>query len=121
MARTIEDVRSDIGKLQTLWNTATQQYEARKASLAAEIDDYVAHHQSIIGNHAVEIDAANKLKASLVPAVAEAEVAALEIKTFLLTKPWYRRLVANVSCNWRWYVYGVGLVGLGYAALHIHK
>lgn len=117
MARTIADVEADITKLQGLWGTATKQYEARKAALAAEVDNYVATHQDAVGAHAAEIQAANMLKAKLVPVVAAVETA----DSFLLTQPWYQRLVANLKRNARWYVYGVGLLGMVYVALHIHK
>lgn len=117
MARSIADVQADIVKLQSLWSTATTHYEARKAALAAEVDNYVATHQGAADQHAAEIQAANILKAKLVPAVAAVET----VNTFLLTEPWYQRLVANLKRNARWYVYGVGLLGMVYVALHIHK
>jgi hypothetical protein len=121
LQRTITDVQADIGKLQSLWATAQTQYEARKASLSTEIDNYVAAHQSAADSHTAEIKAATVLKATLVPATAAVETAASDINTFLLTMPWYQRLVAFFQRNWRWVVYGVGLIGIGYVIYHVHK
>lgn len=117
MARTITDVLADIDKLNGLWGTATQQYNARKTSLAAEVDGYIAAHQGAADNHAAEIKAANAVKAKLVPVVAGAET----INSFLLTEPWYQRLVAFFKRNWRWVVYGSGFIGLCLVAVHLHK
>lgn len=120
-ARTITDVQADITRLQTLWSTAETQYAARKATLGAEIDSYVASHQSAADSHTAEIAAATALKATIVPVVAGVETAASDINTFLLTMPWYQRLVKFFQKNWRWVVYGLGVIGIGYVIFHLHK
>lgn len=117
MARTITDVLADIDKLNGLWGTATQQYNARKTALAAEVDGYIATHQSAADSHAAEIKAANEVKSKLVPVVAGAET----LSSFLLTEPWYQRLVAFFKRNWRWVVYGGGLAFIVWVAVHLHK
>lgn len=117
MARTIADVQADITKLQGLWSTAQTQYEARRAALSAEVDQYVAQHQSAADDHAAEIKAANELKSKLVPIVAGAET----LESFMLTMPWYRRLLAFFGRNWRWFVYGSGLTLLVWVGAHLHK
>lgn len=117
----ITSVQADIQKLNMLWTTAQSQYEARKAALAAQVDSYVAAHQSAADQHTAEIKAATALKATLVPAVAGIETAGSELNSFLLTMPWYQRLVAFFQRNWRWVVYGLGLIGIGYVFLHVHK
>lgn len=119
--RSIAAVQADIAQLQRVWSTATQQYEARKAVLAAEVDSYVAQHQTQSDQHTAEVKAALTLKATLVPAAAAVETAASDLNNFLLTEPWYQRLVKNLGRNWRWYVYGVGLLGIAYVILHVHK
>jgi len=117
----ITAVQADIEKLNALWATANQQYEARKASLSAKVDSYIAAHASAADAHSAEIAAANKLKATLVPAVAAVETGASELEQFMLTKPWYAKLAGAVQRNWRWIVYGGALAGIGYVILHVHK
>jgi phospholipase/lecithinase/hemolysin len=117
----ITTVQADIQKLNTLWTTAQSQYEARKAALAAQVDSYVAAHQSAADQHTLEIKAATALKATLVPAVAAIETGAADLESFMLTMPWYKRLVAFFQRNWRWVVYGVGLIGIVYVFVHVHK
>jgi hypothetical protein len=117
----ISTVEADAVKLNKLWQTAQQQYEARRAALAAQLDSYVDAHQSAADNHTAEIDAANKLKATLVPAVASVETAASELNSFLLTTPWYKKLVAFCQRNWRWVAYGGGLAFIVYVGVHLHK
>lgn len=121
VARTITDVQADIDKLQGVWSAASQQYVARRAALAAEVDSYVAAHQSAADSHTAEIKAALALKNTLVPVAAAAETAGSELNSFLLTTPWYKRLVGFFQRNWRWVVYGVGVAGIGYVILHVHK
>lgn len=121
LARAITDVQSDIQKLNTLWATATTQYAARKASLASEIDNYVATHQTAASAHNLEVEAATALKATIVPVAAAVETAASEANTFLLTQPWYQRLVAFFKRNWRWVAYGVAVLGMLYIGVHLHK
>jgi hypothetical protein len=117
----ITTVQSDIQKLNTLWTTAQSQYEARKAALAAQVDSYVAAHQTAADQHTAEIKAATALKATLVPVVAAVETGATDLESFMLTMPWYQRLVAFFQRNWRWIVYGLGLIAIGYVIYHVHK
>lgn len=117
----ITAVEADIKNLQALWATAETQYAARKAALAAQVDTYVAAHQGAANSHTAEVAAATALKATIVPVVAAAETAGSDIESFLLTQPWYARLANFFKKNWRWVVYGVGLLGLVYLAVHIHK
>lgn len=117
----IAAVQADIQKLNALWTTAQSQYEARKTALAAQVDSYVAAHQSAADQHTLEIKAATALKATLVPAVAAVETGASELEQFMLTMPWYKRLVAFFQRNWRWVVYGLGLIGIVYVIFHVHK
>lgn len=121
VATDITAVQSDIQKLNTLWATAQTQYAARKAALAAQVDTYIAAHTTAANAHSAEIVAANALKATLVPVVAAVETAGSDAETFLLTMPWYQRLVAFFQRNWRWVLYGSGLIGLIYLAVHLHK
>lgn len=121
VATDITTVETDIKNLVALKATWDSQYAARKAALAAQVDAYVAAHQSAADNHTAEITAANALKATIVPVVAAAETAGADIESFLLTQPWYQRLVKFFQKNWRWVVYGVGLIGIVYLAVHIHK
>lgn len=122
MSVDINAVQAEIAKLEGLWSTATQQYAARKAALAAQVDEYIAGHQTQATAHSAEIQAAQLIKAKLVPAAAAAEVAASDLNQFLLTtQPWYQRLVANIHRNGRWYLYGAVLLGLGYVIVHLHK
>lgn len=117
----IAAVKAEAANLTALWATATTQYEARKASIAAKIDSYVAAHQGAADNHNAEIVAATALKATLVPVVAAAETVGADIESFVLTQPWYQRLVAFFKRNWRWLAYGGGLSLIGYIAVHVHK
>lgn len=117
----ISTVQADIQKLNALWATAQAQYNARKAALAAQVDSYVATHQGAADQHGAEIRAAIALKATLVPAVAAVEVGATDVEQFMLTMPWYQRLVAFFQRNWRWVVYGIALVGVIYISVHLDK
>lgn len=117
----ITTVQADIQNLNALWTTAQQQYETRKAALAAKVDSYVAAHQGAANQHSVEIAAAQALKATLVPAVAAVETGGADLEQFMLTMPWYQRLVAFFQRNWRWVVYGIALVGVIYISVHLHK
>lgn len=119
--RLITDVQADITDLQALWTTASAQYAARKTTLAEEVDAYVAAHQTAADKHSAEIVAAQAIKATIVPVVAAAETAGSDIESFLLTLPWYQRLVNFFKKNWRYVVYGIGLIGLVYIAIHLHK
>lgn len=117
----IQAVQAEAAKLTALWDTAQQQYEARKAKLASQVDEYVASHQNAADSHTAEIKAAQAIKSALVPTVAGIETAGSELNQFMLTMPWYQRLVAFFKRNWRWFVYGFGLVGLVSVASHLQK
>lgn len=121
VATDITAVQSDIQKLNTLWSTAQTQYEARKAALGAQVDSYIAAHTTAANAHTAEIKAATALKATLVPVVAAVETGATDLESFMLTMPWYQRLVAFFQRNWRWVLYGAGVIGMVYIAVHLHK
>lgn len=109
---TIATVKNDIAKLETLWSTATSQYEARKAQYAKVIDDYVAQHATAAASHTAEIDAANVIKAALVPMAAAVATGATDIEQFVLTTGWGSKLGAFVTKNKRWFLYGGCLAGM---------
>lgn len=117
----IAAVKAEAANLAALWATANTQYEARKAALVTKIDSYVAAHQGAANSHTAEIAAATALKATIVPVVAAVETAGADIESFVLTQPWYQRLVAFFKRNWRWLAYGGGLIAIGYIAVHVHK
>lgn len=115
-AATVSDIttaEADWAKLQTLWATANKQYEARKASIVATVDTYVATHQVAASAHNAEIAAANLIKAKIVPVVAATETAASELDQFLLTKPWYVKLRAWAQKNHRLLMWLLGVSALG--------
>lgn len=119
MSVDIKQVMADAQALETLWSTATAQYAERKAKLAKQVDDYTAAHQGALDSHAAEIAAANMIKAKLVPAVAVAEVAAEELTTFVLSRPWYKKAATWVKAHSRWVVYGGGLALIAAIATHV--
>lgn len=109
---TISTVKADIASLEALWSKATSQYEARKAGYAKVIDDYVAQHQTAADAHTAEIDAANVIKAALVPAAAAVVTAGSDIEQFVLTTSWGKKVAAFVTKNKRWFLYGGCLIGM---------
>lgn len=119
MAVDIKQVMADAQALETLWSTATAQYAERKARLAKQVDDYTAAHQGALDSHAAEIEAANLIKAKLVPVVAAAEVAAEDLTAFVLSRPWYKKAATWVKAHARWVVYGGGLALLVGVATHV--
>lgn len=119
MSVDIKQVLADANKLEAIWATANTQYEARKAALAKQVDDYVASHQGALDSHAAEIAAAAAIKAKLVPVVAAAEVAGEEIKTFVLSTPWYSKAATWVKAHARWVVYGGGIAAIIEIARHV--
>lgn len=119
MAVDITQVKADIAKLSELWTTAQAQYAARKAALAAQVDDYITAHTTAANSHSVEIDAAKVLKAALVPVVAAVETAAIDANSFLLTQPWYSKAATWVKAHWRWVAYSGGMGLLVAVAKHV--
>lgn len=112
MATTIEtivDVANAAKSLQDQWTAAQAEYEARKIVLAAKVDAYVATHQTAVVSHQNEIDAANAIKASIVPVVAAAESA---IDQFILTTPWYKKCVVWVEKQKRYLLWLLGVLAL---------
>lgn len=112
MATAVEDittVAADIKTLQTQWAAAEAEYAARKAALAATVDSYVATHQTAVVSHQAEIDAANAIKATIVPVVAAAESA---IDQFVLTTPWYKKCVVWVEKQKRYLLWLLGVLAL---------
>lgn len=109
---TIATVQTDIADLEALWTKATAQYEARKASYAKVIDDYVATHQVAAAAHTAEIAAANVIKAKLVPVAAAVATAESDIQQFVLTSGWFTRVKAFFVRNKRWVLYGGCLIAM---------
>lgn len=105
----IAAVKNSITSLQTRWAAAQAEYQTQKTALAAQVDAYVADHQTAVVSHQTEIDAANAIKATIVPVVAVAESA---IDNFILTTPWYKKVVAWVEKQKRWLLWGVGVIAL---------
>lgn len=105
----INAVKSSITSLQTRFAAAQAEYETQKAALAAQVDSYVATHQTAVVSHQAEIDAANVIKATIVPVAAAAESA---IDQFILTTPWYKKVVAWVEKEKRWLLWGIGALAL---------
>lgn len=108
----ISTIEADITKLQSLWSAATKQYETQKAALAARIDTYVAAHQSAADAHSAEVTAANVVKATIVPVVAAAETGLQDVEQFVFSQPWYSKVVAWVTKQKRWLLWGLGVIAL---------
>lgn len=119
--RTIADVKADITAVTKAWDTVSAQYDAKKKALAAEVDAYIAAHQQAGAAHTAEIAAANAVKATIVPVTAAVESMASDANQFLLTQPWYQRLVAFFGRNWRWVAYASGLAFMLWVIAHLHK
>lgn len=112
MATTADDivtVAANIKDLQTRWTAAQAEYESQKTALAAKVDAYVATHQTAVVSHQTEINAANAIKATIVPVVAAAESA---IDQFVLTTPWYKKAAAWVEKQKRYLLWLLGVLAL---------
>lgn len=109
----ITTIQADAAELAKLWNTATSQYEARKAALAARLDAYVAAHQTKADLHTAEIVAATALKATIVPVVAAAEVGLKDVEQFVFTSTWFTKVKKWMGTNKRPVLYGLGVSVLG--------
>lgn len=105
----ITAVAADIQSLQTRWTAAQAEYETQKTALAAQVDAYVAVHQTAAAGHTAEIAAATAIKATIVPVVAAAESA---IDQFVLTTPWYKKAAAWVEKQKRYLLWLLGVLAL---------